>query len=266
MDIKEALVKIEQYWQIIRNLHFHIEQEGKISQEEYALIDKYLKVISQKYKSLIDEFPEVKSESQELAMIGTVNGVKDKINLGTLETEKAEQDVKVEDVKNDTPNDVVTISEETIVEVVEEENTTSPTQIQVEPEIKMVAKKRRSIATYLEEMLSSPGNVPETPLLFPNEVVQPKTSLNEKLQQTRKPIEDLNTRIKKSMSERISLNNKFEFIRELFDNQPLDYETAIRYLDSNDENAWQRVENEFAGKFNWEDKTELVEKLKSLIS
>jgi hypothetical protein len=45
MDIKIALGKIEQYWQIIRNLHFHIEQEGQISPEEYALIEKYLKVI-----------------------------------------------------------------------------------------------------------------------------------------------------------------------------------------------------------------------------
>jgi hypothetical protein len=55
MDIKIALGKIEQYWQIIRNLHFHIEQEGHISQEEYALIEKYLKVITHKYKDLVLE-------------------------------------------------------------------------------------------------------------------------------------------------------------------------------------------------------------------
>lgn len=269
MDIQIALGKIEQYWQIIRNLHFHIEQEGKISPEEYALIDKYLKVISRRYQELIDEsseiaempFPVSISEAVKVNSVSVPEEKKpDAIPVSkSTEEKEAEQQGIVEPVINNEPEEIF------FTENVPEQ---TPSLIEsIAPEIIAETPRTKSISSYLEQMLESPENVPDKPLLFTNEVTEKKSpSLNDRLKEMRTPIEDLNSRIKKATAEKISLNDKFEFIRELFGNNPVEYATAIQYFDTYGTYAWEKVESEFANRFNWASKPGTVEKLKGLVT
>ncbi len=269
MDIKIDLGKIEQYWQIIRNLHFHIEQEGKISPEEYALIDKYLKVISHKYKELIDE-------SSELSAITFTPAT----NIVTETVLPVAEDVK-SNVQSSVPASPVTApaeiippapiaAEETIqfipVEEVAKEEIPVPVIETIAPEIVAETPKSKTISSYLEQMLNSPDSVPDKPIMFSNEKAEKKSpSLNDRLKEMKTPVEDLNSRIKRATAEKISLNDKFEFIRELFGNNPVEYANAIQIFDTYGSHAWEKVENEYATKFNWISKPGSVEKLKNLV-
>lgn len=281
MDVKIALGKIEQYWQIIRNLHFHIEQEGKISPEEYALIDKYLKVISQKYKELIEASPEI----SEITFTHAAK-VADPV------VQKAVEDVKIVEeaapviasvtapIEINPPKPVEipvaevvqpVIKEETIelqpIEETEIEQAPVPVIEVIAPEIVAEAPKSKTISSYLEQMLDSPDNVPDRPIMFSNEKTEKKSpSLNDRLKEMKTPVEDLNSRIKKATAEKISLNDKFEFIRELFGNNPVEYANAIQLFDTYGTYAWEKVETEYAIKFNWASKPGSVEKLKNLVT
>lgn len=290
MDIKIALGKIEQYWQIIRNLHFHIEQEGKISPEEYALIEKYLKVISQKYKDLIEE------EQQNLTTPPVVEPI---VQAPPVQREVQNISAPIQrDVQNIAPAPVVQeyapapvapVQEEIIVppvSVVEEkkmEEVQIPTAAQpvydevkeevltpvienIAPEIVAEAPKSNSISSYLEQMLDNPDKVPAKPLLFSQDVAEKKTpSLNDKLKEMKSPVEDLNSRIKKATAEKISLNDKFEFIRELFGHNSIEYANAIQIFDTEGAQAWDKVESLFSERFNWNARPGSVEKLKRLV-
>lgn len=264
MDIQIALGKIEQYWQIIRNLHFHIEQEGKISPEEYALIDKYLKVISRKYQELIEEAPEM----TEILPAKTFSHIT-KANPVPLPEQKLPEIIPVPSVEEQVAEQKIVVPHEPEeIFFAEKQQEETPSVIEnIAPEIIAEAPKSKSISSYLEQMLESPEKVPEKPLLFTNDTAEKKaTSLNDRLKEMRTPVEDLNSRIKRATAEKISLNDKFEFIRELFGNNPVEYATAIQYFDTYGTYAWEKVENEFAVRFNWTSKPGTVEKLKGLVT
>ena len=277
MDIKIALGKIEQYWQIIRNLHFHIEQEGEISPEEYALIDKYLSVISQKYKELVNLENEVNSIGKEAASNENQEQNQQQLNTSAVVAEKQDktdtvlQEVTVEEEpqKESQPQESKSETQQTLVE--EPIALKSDTEKDVPPILPVIptkeSPKKQKISSYLEHMLESPEAIPEQPMLFPRQQDQTAKvpSLNEKLQNLKNPVEDINSRIKKAVADKISLNNKFEFIRELFGNNPVEYATAISYIDKLGVKGWEKVETEFSTKFNWSGKKEYVEKLRQLV-
>jgi len=266
MDMKNSLRKIEQYWQIIRNLHFHIEQEGEISEEEYALIDKYLKVISQKYKGLIKESSVVDNKTAVVVEI-------EEEKVESVEVQQKEQEEKRVVVEEIEPKREVfkpaPEKEEVqpIVNVVEEvEEEREVVDSDANSERAAVPPKKESISSYLEQMLDSPDSMPAEPVLFSNKADETKTpSLNEKFKEMRSASEDLNTRIKRATADKISLNNKFEFIRELFANNPIEYANAIQYFDLYGMDAWAKVESEYSERFNWSNKMGVVEKFKSLV-
>jgi len=252
MDIKESLGKIEQYWQIIRNLHFHIEQEGQISQEEYALLEKYLKVIASKYAALVPETAQI-----------TPTPAVEKIVEVQPEPPQEEARVQVEPLPIQ-EQAIITKAEKVEEPIQAPSIETKPTQIPVE--LQATAAPDSSISSFLERMLDDPLTVPVTPVVLePADKVKGNPSFNDKMIASRQDKEDLNTRIKKSMSEAISLNEKFEFIRELFGNNPVEYATAISLVDARDEHerAWNKLESEYAEKHKWDTKAAAVEKLKA---
>jgi hypothetical protein len=262
MDIKESLSKIEQYWQIIRNLHFHIEQEGKISPEEYALIEKYLQVITQKYAALIEkEQPSAhESVSRIVQVVAEVKQQEAPIISETpssiivaepvIETPAAEEKI----VEPLVPEEEVQVLKSAVSEVVLVELQSTPA-------------KNNAISTYLERMLDEPGAIPASPVVVEQASVRKPSSFNDRMMESRNGKDDLNSKIKKSMSETISLNEKFEFIRELFGNNPVDYATALSYVDArNDSNhAWIKVESEFSDKYKWSTKPGSVDKLRKVV-
>jgi hypothetical protein len=253
MDIKESLGKIEQYWQIIRNLHFHIEQEGQISEEEFALLDKYLKVIATKYAALVP-----KSQHQAHAPLGEkVVEIKPAEVLEETVVLKAEAEhptkpeIIAETIEAEKPVDLP---------VIEAKSSQIPVELQAS------AAQDSSISSFLEKMLDDPQAVPVAPVVLETvDKVKSNPSFNDKMIASRQDKDDLNTRMKKSMSESISLNEKFEFIRELFGNNPVEYATAISLVDARDEHerAWTKLETEYAEKHKWSTKVSAVEKLKA---
>lgn len=296
MDIKIALGKIEQYWQIIRNLHFHIEQEGHISQEEYALIEKYLKVITQKYKDLVLEeestpiaiaevgvkmeepqpiIEEIKQEVVEAFEEPiTESIIEEKVVVPISVEEKTESievapSIEVVEEENIIEKIETPLVEEIIPEIIEEEEEVNLSS-QIEeliPEIAAEAPKHHKISSYLEQMLDRPDEVPNTPMFFNVKQENPKgASLNDKLKEMRTPIEDLNSKIKRATADKISLNDKFEFIKELFGNNPIEYASAIQQFDTYGPMIWDNVEREFSSKFNWSAKSISVKKLKTLVT
>lgn len=296
MDIKIALGKIEQYWQIIRNLHFHIEQEGHISQEEYALIEKYLKVITQKYKDLVLEeesapiaiaevgvkmeepqpiIEEIKQEVVEAFEEPiTESIIEEKVVVPISVEEKTESievapSIEVVEEENIIEKIETPFVEEIIPEIIEEEEELNLSS-QIEeliPEIAAEVPKHHKISSYLEQMLDSPDEVPNTPMFFNVKQENPKgASLNDKLKEMRTPIEDLNSKIKRATADKISLNDKFEFIKELFGNNPIEYASAIQQFDTYGPMIWDNVEREFSSKFNWSAKSVSVQKLKTLVT
>lgn len=258
MDIKESLGKIEQYWQIIRNLHFHIEQEGKISPEEYALIDKYLKVISQKYAALVSD--EKDQKEQVIAQIvQTVQEVKNHEPIPVTPT-AAVPEPAIE-VVPPAPAIIEEVEdEEIVIEVKSALSEVLPEDMQAKPAVD------NSLSSMLQKMLEEPSSIPTTPVTVEKTIKKPST-FNERMMESRTGKEDLNSRIKKTMAETISLNEKFEFIRELFGNNPVDYATALSYIDARSESnqAWMKVELEFAEKYKWGTKPGSVEKLKKVV-
>ncbi|MCZ2393201.1 MAG: hypothetical protein LC105_05040 [Chitinophagales bacterium] len=287
MDIKNSLGKIEQYWQIIRNLHFHIEQEGEISQEEYALIEKYLKIISQKYQNLIKEKPAeiiVVKEEEPLRVVTdpqSTEAKSDQIQDAfeadvNKEVELASEESPLIDIAKDTKVNFDKHQEE-IFSVLEENVESFQEEFLAEENPKSVAEniakdlvsekpKVQSISSFLEQMLDGPDAVPETPLLFNNNQEGNKgPSVNDKLKEMKTPLEDLNSRIKKSTADKISLNDKFEYIRELFGNNPVEYSSVIQQFDTYGIGIWNNIEKEFSSKYQWGAKPGTVEKLKSII-
>lgn len=272
MDIKIALGKIEQYWQIIRNLHFHIEQEGKISPEEYALIEKYLKVITLKYSELVEEVekessievPPVAPVYQEpIAPIVNDNSSKEEVVVEESIAEEIVQPVFTEEQVQ------VEIKEEPLQNISEEpiQNSFAPIIEQIAPELKPEAPRTNSISSFLEQMLDHPDQMPERPVLFTTENTEKKTpSLNDRLKEMKSPVDDLNSKIKKATAEKISLNDKFEFIRELFGNNSIEYANAIQIFDTYGSQGWDKVESLFAERFNWSARPGSVEKLKRLVN
>ncbi len=311
MDIKIALGKIEQYWQIIRNLHFHIEQEGQISPEEYALIEKYLKVITQKYKDLVvdvENYPVVIAE-QDVLLLKPENIVEEnqqkivepaeekisapiqeeKSSIVAVEEKEVSAEmvpsVEIEEEQIIVEEIVTSIVEESISENVEEEKVEQleeefipelksekeenlSTQIEeLIPDIAASQPKHHKISSYLEQMLDSNEEVPNTPMFFNVKQENAKaTSLNDKLKEMRSPVEDLNSRIKRATADKISLNDKFEFIKDLFGNNPIEYASAIQQFDTYGSMIWGNVEREFSTKFNWASKPATVQKLKTLVT
>jgi hypothetical protein len=87
-----------------------------------------------------------------------------------------------------------------------------------------------------------------------------------RLKEMSSPVEDLNSRIKKATADKISLNDKFEFIKVLFGNNPIEYASAIQQFDTYGPMIWDNVEREFSNKFNWSTKKESVQKLKALVT
>ena len=258
METKNALRKIEQYWQIIRNLHFHIEQEGEISIEEYALIDKYLKVISQKYKGLVRDLP-----VEENKVFVAIEKEEPKYEVKKeVEDEKEEQQISEPVI----PEPVIEVAVTESIEE-EEEVTQDESPEEVFSEVAPSKPKKKSISSYLEQMLDSPDSMPAEPVLFSNKGDEAKTpSLNDKLKEMRVASEDLNTKIKRATAEKISLNNKFEFIRELFANNPIEYANAIQYFDMYGMDGWAKVESEYSERFNWINKKGVVNKFKALVT
>ncbi|MCO5231731.1 MAG: hypothetical protein M9958_11325 [Chitinophagales bacterium] len=293
MDIKIALGKIEQYWQIIRNLHFHIEQEGTISKEEYALIEKYLKIISQKYQELIVE--DVNGEIENITSTDSVNQ-----NFESEKTEILIQEEKVVEkviapdieatpiVENNSNKEAVQVEAEPVSNepIIEEEEVILPVEEEpivifqeelveerAKPIVETLSKefvsetpKVQSISSLLEQMLEGPDTVPEAPHIVKNNQDANKApSLNDKLKEMKTPLEDLNSKIKKTTAEKISLNDKFEYIRELFGNNPVEYAAVIQQFDNYGINIWDNIEAEFSARYNWASKPGTVEKLKSII-
>lgn len=84
-----------------------------------------------------------------------------------------------------------------------------------------------------------------------NEIFKPKVNT-----------ESLNTKMGKTLSESIALNDKFIFVRELFGNQFSEYENGLKQLETL--NSYEQAEgycNErFRAKFNWNDRTSSVER------
>ena len=74
--------------------------------------------------------------------------------------------------------------------------------------------------------------------------------------------ETLNTKINKTLSESIALNDKFIFVRELFGNQFSEYENGLKQLETL--NSYEQAESyckeRFSAKFNWNDRTSSVER------
>jgi hypothetical protein len=254
MDIKESLGKIEQYWQIIRNLHFHIEQEGYISPEEYALLDKYLKVISSKYAALV-----IDDRHQASSVIakneeghGSLHRSATRPTASIPPIDFAEPEQEAEPVFQEEP----VPSEVSIPEEV---------PILIPVELKAPAAPDSSISSFLERMLDDPTAVPVSPVVLePRNVPHANPSFNDRMMASRQAKEDLNTKMKKTMAESISLNEKFEFIKELFGNNPVEYATALSMVDAREEEerAWNKLESEYAERFKWETKPLAVEKLK----
>ena len=87
--------------------------------------------------------------------------------------------------------------------------------------------------------------------LLVNEIFKPKVNT-----------ESLNTKMGKTLSESIALNDKFIFVRELFGNQFSEYENGLKQLETL--NSYEQAEgycNErFRAKFNWNDRTSSVER------
>ena len=149
---------------------------------------------------------------------------------------------------------------------IEEENLSSKVKDLI-PEIAAEAPKHNKISSYLEQMLDSPETVPNTPMFFNVKQENAKAaSLNDKLKEMSTPVEDLNSRMKKFTADKISLNDKFEFIKVLFGNNPIEYASAIQQFDTYGPMIWNNVEREFSTKFNWSTKPASVEKLKALVT
>lgn len=261
MDIKESLSKIEQYWQIIRNLHFHIEQEGKISPEEYALIEKYLQVITQKYAALVEKEQPVVHEAVS-RIVQVVAEVKQQEAPIVQEMSLPEPTVE--------PVVEPSVIEEMIIPPMIEQEVIAPKSSisEVVPvELQSAPAKNNAMSSYLERMLDEPETIPLTPVFVEQTSVRKPTSFNDRMMESRNGKEDLNSKIKKSMSETISLNEKFEFIRELFGNNPVDYATALSYVDARNDSthAWIKVESEFSDKYKWSTKPGSVDKLKKVV-
>lgn len=259
MDIRESLGKIEQYWQIIRNLHFHIEQEGKISPEEYALIDKYLSIISKKYGALIA--PD--NEGKEELIVQMNHGIQDVKSHEPVQAVSPSQQMvtiteTVMELATPTPAGIV-------LEEVMEETETPQQEVSLE-EVQAKPAADNSLSSILQKMLEEPSTIPATPVTVDKTTKKPST-FNERMMESRALNEDINSRIKKTMAETISLNEKFEFIRELFGNNPVDYATALSYIDARSESnlAWMKVESEFADKYKWSTKPGSVDKLKKVV-
>jgi hypothetical protein len=255
MDIKESLGKIEQYWQIIRNLHFHIEQEGQISEEEFALLDKYLKVIATKYAALVPK-EELKAVAPMEEKAAEIKHEEVKIEAIVVKAEAllpTEPQIIAETIEKEEPLEMPAIE-------------AKPSQIPVE--LQASAAQDSSISSFLEKMLDDPQAVPAAPMVLETaDKVRSNPSFNDKMIASRQDKEDLNTRMKKSMSESISLNEKFEFIRELFGNNPVEYATAISMVDARDDEdrAWSKLEIEYAEKHKWTTKAAAVDKLKAAL-
>ncbi len=272
MDIKNDLEKIEQYWQIIRNLHFHIEQVGEISTEEYALIEKYLSVISQKYKELMKESPGMVKKTEPAATLG--NQKEDEpIPLSTIHTigkDSNKTEAENEEKKYEQASDIQTKIENQIARSAEldvnEEKLAEEAVSNPNVNIGQSAEKtnKKSISTFLEQMLDGQDVTSTQSVLFPEEEKNP--SLNDKLRNLNRSNEDLNSKIKRNIAEKISLNDKFEFIRELFENNPLEYSTAIQLLDKGEVGGWSRIEQKYGNKNNWQEKEGIVEKFRALVT
>ncbi len=84
-----------------------------------------------------------------------------------------------------------------------------------------------------------------------NEIFKPKVNT-----------ESLNTKMGKTLSESIALNDKFIFVRELFGNQFSEYENGLKQLETL--NSYEQAESycneRFRAKFNWNDRTSSVER------
>lgn len=79
--------------------------------------------------------------------------------------------------------------------------------------------------------------------------------------------ETLNTKINKTLSESIALNDKFIFVRELFGNQFGEYENGLKQLDAL--NSYSLAENyckeKLWEKFNWDNRANAVERFMFLL-
>lgn len=279
MDIKESLGNIEQYWQIIRNLHFHIEAEGSISQEEYALIDKYLKVISVKYKALVKEGAVQPMITEPVASLSPVSIPEPAPVKVSLPEPLAVQESVITEVaapKPSAPEPATVVAEQppVVAEPVAPEPVIAKPEVSaakshIPADLQAKPAEDRVLSSLLEQMLDQPEAVPVTPVKLSVAEVAPQKapSFNDKMMESRSVKEDLNSRIKKSMAESISLNEKFEFIRELFGNNPVEYASALALVDARDEQerAWNKLESEYAAKYKWDQKQAAVEKLKKAL-
>lgn len=89
-----------------------------------------------------------------------------------------------------------------------------------------------------------------------NEVFKPQTLM-----------ENVNSKMSKTLSESIALNDKFIFVRELFGNQFAEYENGLKQLDAltSYETAEQYCQQYFWNKYNWDAKASAVERFKQLL-
>jgi hypothetical protein len=248
MDIQNSLNKIEQYWQIIRNLHFHIQEEGKISDEEYALIKKYLEVITEKYASLVVDTPKVTPIIKE--------EVQQQIPTNLVSENIIQEEISI----------VKTIEPEPIA-------ITTPTPDPLK-DLRVQPAKDNTVSSMLEKMLEGKQEVGvqlpkikiDEPAKNPTQSVN-TPSINDRLKANTTGKEELNVRIKKSVADTISLNDKFEFIRELFANNTVEYATALQKIDDFKtlEGALAYFDDHYGSKFQWDKKESTAEKFKGII-
>lgn len=247
MDIQNSLNKIEQYWQIIRNLHYHIQEEGKISEEEYALIKKYLEVISEKYASL------VKAENHSTPTVTVKEEVQQQLTVNIVPENNFQEEIAV--VKEVAPA------------------TPAPAKDPLK-DLRAQPAPDSSMSSLLEKMLEGKQTVgaplPKVKTEEPTQnskQAEKATSINDLLKSSGSGKEELNSRIKKSVADTISLNDKFEFIRELFANNTVEYATALQKMDDfkSLESALAFFEENYAARFNWEKKETSAEKFKDII-
>jgi len=89
-----------------------------------------------------------------------------------------------------------------------------------------------------------------------NEIFKPKVNT-----------ESLNSKMGKTLSESIALNDKFIFVRELFGNQFSEYENGLKQLEilNSFEQAESYCNEKFRTKFNWNDRTSSVERFMTVL-
>lgn len=230
MDFKERLLKIDAIWSKIQKLNQIFLEDESFSEDELALIKKYLKQIETIYN--IDSV--VMNTSPILDIPKEV--------FSPIKTEVA-------------PAEIAKVHEQKII------TTTEEVIDKVETKIDLINEVKIDEIIIPENKIENINSKPAEVEIRPN-IVEENEDLSLNNMFTKKHTTDILSKLAKRTAENISLGDKFEFIAELFGNNPIEYATALAKIDEANsyQKAFDYLKSEFSHKFDWSKKEETAEK------